>query len=399
VYACAAASAQGLPKASPDEVGLSPAVLERIAPEMQAYIDDGRTAGMVMVVARHGKIAYARALGYADRERRTPLRLDALFRVASIRKPLLAAATMVLVESGRLRLDDPVSKYIPSFAGVQVFAGGTADHPQLVAPATPITVRHLLTHTSGLTGGYGDSPTNAIFLRTLRSGPKRTPAEYADALASIPLQFHPGTKWEYGVSFEVVARLLEVASGQPLDVFLRQQFLQPLGANTVFVHVDPAMADRVPTLYEPGPDGKLMSSARPVQDPTGMLVASPADFMRFGQMLLNDGVIDGKRVLSAQSVGELMTNQLPPALTPLTTAVWDHEGYGFGLGGGVLVGQTRPETPASPGTYRWAGATGTFWWVDREAGVVALLWTQSRTGYWLEHHFQRLVQQALLPKR
>ncbi len=396
---CGSAGAQGLPSAAPDEAGISRAALERIAPEMQRYIDEGRVAGMVMVVARHGKVVYSRALGYADLEQRTPLRVDGQFRIASSRKPLLAAAAMVLVESGRLRLDDPVFRYIPSFARVQVFAGGTPDTPTLAAPTTPITVRHLLTHTSGLAGGYGNSPVNAIFQRSLRAGGKRTPAEYADTLAAMPLEFQPGTRWEYSRSFEVVARVLEVASGQPLEVLLREKLLQPLGAETVSVDVDDATARQLPVLYEPAPNGTLIVSVRPIQDPTGMMVARPADYMRFGQMLLNDGVIDGTRVLSAQSVGELLKNQLPASLTPIKTAVWDHEGYWFGLGGGVLVGPTLPETPASTGTYRWAGATGTFWWVDRQTGVVALLWTQSRAGYWLEHHFQRLVHQALAPSR
>jgi CubicO group peptidase (beta-lactamase class C family) len=366
---------------------------------MQRYIDEGRVAGMVMVVARHGRIAYSRALGYADLEKKTPLRVDALFRTASLRKPMLAAAAMALVDSGRIRLDDPVSKYIPSFERVQVFAGGSADSPALAAATTPITIRHLLTHTSGLAGGYGDSPVNATFLRMLRSGSRRTLAEYADALASIPLEFQPGSQWQYSRSFEVIARVLEVASGQPFGVFLREQFLNPLDAQAVALDVDGESSSRLPVLYEPAGDGKLIVSTRPWQDPTGTMVATPADFMRFGQMLLNDGVIDGKRVLSARSVGELLRNQLPASLTPIKTAVWNHQGYGFGLGGGVLVASTLPETPASTGTYRWAGSSGTFWWVDREAGVVALLFTQSRAGYWLEHHFQRLVYQALAPSR
>lgn len=329
---CAVVAAQELPAARQSGTGLSAQPLERIAPEMQKYIDDGRVAGMVMV-ARHGQIAYSRALGYANLEKRTPLRTDALFRTASTRKPLLAAATMVLVDDGRLRLDDPVSKYIPSFAHVRVFAGGTAARPVLAVPARPITIRHLLTHTSGLAGGYGDHPVNATFQREILDRPRRTLAAYCDALAAVPLEFSPGEQWQYSRSFEVVARVLEVVSGQPLELFLRGQFLNRLDAESVSIDVNEATAHRLPVQYEPGADGKLVVSRRRLQDGTG----------------------------------------------------------------GVLVGTPSPDAPASPGTYRWAGSSGTFFWVDREADLVALIWTQSRARYSLEHHFQRLVYDALRP--
>lgn len=155
-------------------------------------------------------------------------------------------------------------------------------------------------------------------------------------------------------------------------------------------------------MYSPGRDGKIPPSSsmeRTENLPTGTMVSTPADYSRFGQMLLNGGTLDGKRVLSRESVPELLRNQLPPALTPITTALWDHQGYGFGLGGGVLVESPDTNAPASPGTYRWPGSTGTFFWVDPVEDLVAVLWTQSRSGYWLEHAFQRLVYQALEPKR
>lgn len=330
---CAVVAAQELPAARQSGTGQSAQALERIAPDMQKYIDDGRVAGMVMMVARHGQIAYSRALGYANLEKRTPLRTDAPFRTASTRKPLLAAATMVLVDDGRLRLDDPVSKYIPSFAHVRVFAGGTAARPVLAVPARPITIRHLLTHTSGLAGGYGDHPVNATFQREILDRPRRTLAAYCDALAAVPLEFSPGEQWQYSRSFEVVARVLEVVSGQPLELFLRGQFLNRLDAESVSIDVNEATAHRLPVQYEPGADGKLVVSRRRLQDGTG----------------------------------------------------------------GVLVGTPSPDAPASPGTYRWAGSSGTFFWVDREADLVALIWTQSRARYSLEHHFQRLVYDALRP--
>jgi CubicO group peptidase (beta-lactamase class C family) len=220
-------------------------------------------------------------------------------------------------------------------------------------------------------------------------------AQYADARAAMPLEFSPGDQWRYSRSFEIIGRVIEVASGQSVELFLRQRFLSTLGAGETFVDVSRAAADRVPTLYQPGSDGKVVLNTRPFQDPMGQMASTPADFLRFAQMLLNGGVVDGRQVLSKQSVQELLRNQLPPSLTPITTRVWDHKGYGFGLGGGVLVAPAMTDEAASPGTYRWAGSTGTFFWVDPGKDLVALLLTQSRAGYWLEHHFQRLVYGAL----
>ena len=394
-----AGAAQGLPEGKPEAIGLSPAALERIAPEMQTYIDDGRVAGMVMMIARHGKVGYVRALGYSNLESRSPLRTDAIFRLASARKPLLAAATMVLVDAGRIRLDDPVSKYIPSFAHIQLYAGGSSDNPVLKPPARPITVRHLLTHTSGLAGGYGKHPVDAIYLRVNLEKSKLTPAEFSDGVAAMPLEFNPGDEWRYSKSFEVIGRVLEVASGKPLERFLREQVLAPLGATSTFLEVNPSVEGRLPLVYARGSDGKVAPPTGPSTYLPTYMVSTPADYMRFGQMLLNGGMLDGKRVLSRESVKELLRNQLPPSLTPFTTPVWDHQGYGFGLGGGVLVVPTATNKPASPGTYRWPGSSGTFFWVDPAAGLVALIFTQSRVGYSLEHHFQRLVYEAVERKR
>lgn len=389
----------GLPRAAPEEVGLSSAALERVTEAMQSHVDSGRVAGMVLVVARHGRIGYARALGYADIENRIPLRTDAVFRLASIRKPLLAAAALVLVDAGKMKLDDPVARYIPSFRDVQVYDGGSATNPVLRRPGRPITVRHLLTHTSGLATGYLTHPVDSIYRRVGLQRTERTLAGFADGLARIPLEFSPGDAWRYSRSFEVVGRVLEVASGQPLDRYLAEAFFAPLGMEGSFFAITPAIEDRVPVQYardaSSGTVRATSGEGRTGPLPTGTMVSTPADFMRFGQMLLNRGVLDGTRVLAQESVDELIRNQLPPSLTPIATPLWDHQGYGFGLGGAVRVEPATTEAPESPGTYRWPGSSGTFFWVDPRADLVALIWTQSSTGYWLEHEFQRLVYHAL----
>jgi CubicO group peptidase (beta-lactamase class C family) len=392
----AAATAQTLPTARPENVGMSRTALDSIAPAMQSYIDSGRVAGMVIAISRRGQLVYERALGYADLEKRTPMRTDAVFQLASARKPLLAAATMLLVDAGRIRLDDPVSRYIPSFGAARLYVRGGSHAPIVQQPAIPITIRHLLTHTSGLATGYFDHPVDSIYNRVLRESDYSL-TDYADKLAAIPLEFSPGTAWRYSRSLEVIGRVMEVASSDSLEQFLRTRLFVPLGMSGTWFSVTPEIASRIPTRYNRTPDGKLTvvaSLGRSEPLPTGTMLSTVRDYIRFGHMLLNRGTVDGKRVLSPESVDELLRNQVPH-LTPISTPLWDHQGYGFGLGGGVRVAPATETAPAPPGTYRWPGSSGTFFWVDPANDLVAVVFTQSNVGYSLEHHFQRLVYAAI----
>lgn len=410
VLSASIAHAQGLPSAHPQDIGLAPEALARIAPTLQAtYVDSGKLAGFVMIIARHGKVGYAQAVGSMDIANKVPMRTDAVFRLYSLTKPVIAAAVMKLIDAGKVRLDDPVAKFIPGFATAQVFTSGTATSPVVRPPARPITIEHLLTHTSGLTYGYfGTSPVDSIYVRANLLNNARTLEQFADSIARLPLAFSPGDAWNYSMAIDVLGRVIEVVSGRTLDRYLDDELFEPLGMHATAFHATPAMDGRVPVLYSRGPTGALRPAATLLGAqylPTGRflsggggLLSSPGDYLRFAQMLLNGGEIEGRRVLSSHSVASMMRNHLAPELTPIVSLSVGHTGYGFGLGGAVLVDSAAARLPGSPGIYRWWGLMGTFFWIDPKADLVAIIWTQFNTGraYPLEQDFQRLVYGAVV---
>ncbi len=247
-------SAQGLPRAGPEGVGLSAAALERIAPALQSYVDSGQLPGFLALVARHGKLAYLSAGGWMDMEHRRAMSPDAVFRIYSLTKPIASTAVMQLYERGTLRLDDPVSKYIPAFAAVKVYAGGSAAAPVLHDPERPMTLADLLTHTSGLTYGFiGNTPADSIYRRAGLNNPHWTLAQLSDSLAHLPLAFSPGSRWNYGYSIDVLARVVEVVSGMTFDRYLDSALFRPLGMSMTAFHVTPAMEGPLTTAYMSGP--------------------------------------------------------------------------------------------------------------------------------------------------
>ena len=400
------ALAQGLPSARPADVGLAAPALERIAPALQPYVDSGKLPGLLALVARHGKVAYVGSIGSTAMP--AP-QSDAVFRIFSMTKPITSAAVMQLVEAGKLRLDDPVSKYIPAFGAVKVYAGGSSAQPQLRAPDRPITVANLLTHTSGLTYGlFANTPVDSIYLRAGFFGPGWTTAKLADSLAHLPLVFSPGTKWNYSFSTDVLGRIIEVVSGTALDRFLDSAMFQPLGMKMTGFRVKPAMQSQVIPVYVRGPDGKLQAMS-PLLTPDyttegellsggGGLLSTPGDYLRFAQMLLNRGQLEGRRVLKPETVDLLVQNQLAAALLPITIDPnWPPGPSGFGYGGAVrLDGDTS--IAGSPGMFRWAGYATTFFWIDPKNDLIAMVWTQYMPvmEHWtLDAAFQRLVYAAL----
>ena len=399
-----------LPYAPPESLGLSKPALDRIAPTLQPLVDSGKLSGLYMVVARHGRIGYERTLGWMDVAHRRPMRRDAIFRIYSMTKPVTAVGLLRLVDAGRVSLDDPVSKYIPAFADVKVFAGGTADAPILRAPDSPITVRQLLNHTSGLPYGLTPGPVDTIFTRAQLYRADRSLEEFADSLAKIPLLFSPGTAWSYSSGLDVAGRVIEVASGQPLDRFLKEQVFRPLGMRDTGFRIRPDMRGRLATVYEPGPDGtlqplgpdRLMAMFEPGARffwGSGGLLTTPDDFLRFAQMLLNGGTFDGVRILKPETVALMTHNTVPAELTPISSGALRDPTYGFGLGVAVKVDTAGATRPGPVGIFRWSGYLGTYFWVDPKNDLIAMIWTQLSPGsrYRIDETFQRLVYSALEP--
>src|SRR5256714_605209 len=254
--------AQSLPRARPADVGLPAAALERIAPTLQSYVDSGQFPGFLALVARHGKLAYLSAGGWMDVEHRRAMSPDAVFRIYSLTKPIASTAVMQLYERGMLRLDDPVSKYIPPFAAVKVYAGGSAAAPVLHDPERPMPLAALLTHTSGLPYGFiGNTPADSIYRRAGLNNSHWTLAQLCDSLAHLPLAFSPGSRWNYGYSIDVLARVVEVVSGMTFDRYLDSALFRPLGMSMTAFHVTPRMEGHLTTAYTRSSDGRLQASA------------------------------------------------------------------------------------------------------------------------------------------
>jgi CubicO group peptidase (beta-lactamase class C family) len=340
----------------------------------------------------------------------TPMRSDAVFQICSMSKPITAAAVLQLYDRGKLRLSDPVSKYIPAFANVKVFSGGSAAAPTLRRPARPITIAHLLTHTSGLTYGlFTHTPVDTMYVAANLLAPGRTLAQFADALAKLPLAFSPGTQWNYGMSLDLLGRVVEVVSGKPFDTYLDDALLGPLGMTQTEFHWRPGMQERAATVYVKGPDGHLTALPGPgcanpepgshLLSGGGGLLSTPGDYLRFAQMLLNGGQLDGKRVLKRSTVALMLKNELPPAVARIPKEVLAQGGYGQGFGGAVLVDSAASGLPGSPGIYRWWGYAETYFWIDPKQDLIGMLWTQFLPGTPAPQlPFQRLVYAAVTGK-
>ena len=406
--ACAVHRGPALPTASPASLGLAPAVLDRIAPALQALVDSGSVSGVYAVIARHGQIGYERTVGRGDVASRRPLRRDAIFRIYSMTKPVIAAGVLRLVDAGVVSLDDPVSKYIPAFAHVQVFAGGTADSPVLGPPDSPMTVGQLLNHTSGLAYGLTSSPVDTIITRAQLYDAGRTLQQFSDSLARIPLLFSPGTGWSYSSGLDVAGRVIEVASGQPLDRFLDEQIFRPLGMRDTGFRIRPGTRDRLATVYARGEDGTLQPLGKDglmaMFEPearffwgSGGLLSTPDDYLRFAQMLRHGGALGETRVLRPETVALMTRNTLPPVLTPVSYSSLGDRSYGFGLGVAVRVDTAGAARPGPAGIFRWSGYLGTYFWVDPANDLIAMVWTQLSPGgrVPLERTFQELVYAAL----
>ena len=379
----------------PEDVGLSSSRLARIGDHMKRYIDAGKIAGTLTLVARRGQVAYLEPQGHLEIERRRPVTADAVWRIYSMTKPITSVGLMMLYEEGRFQLDDPVHRFIPSWQNLRVFVGGNHPTFKTAAVERPMTIRDLLSHTSGLTYGFMERTNVDAAYRKLgvadqtRSG--YTLQDMVETLAELPLEFSPGTRWNYSVATDVIGHLIEVISGQRLDAYLRERILEPLGMrDTGFVLEDQQVA-RFAANYERQGDGSLKMIDNPEQSSYrkrsflsggGGLLSTAPDYFRFTSMLQNMGELDGVRLLGRKTV-ELMTmNHLPGGqdLTDLAQAGMFTEtayaGVGFGLGFSVQQSPARAQILGSPGEFAWGGAASTAFWIDPAEDLIVIFMTQ-----------------------
>lgn len=396
-------SEAGLPTAVPADVGMSGERLSRIRPAMQAYVDDGRLVGVMTMVARHGQVVHWETVGMRDREAGDPLDPDDLFRIYSMTKPVTTVAAMILVEEGAVALEDPVSKFIPAFADITVLT----DAGERVAPTGPITVEHLMTHTSGLTYGFfGDTPVDRLYNESGFFFQAVGLDDFVTRAAELPLLANPGDLWNYSVSTDVLGRIVELVSGQPLDGFVKARILDPLGMEDTDFWVPPEKRNRFTANYNRA-DDVLQVADSPIDGPYTEapawlsgghgLVSTASDYIRFAQMLLLDGRLGDVRILEAESVEMMRANRLPDALVPIAVGTFLSPAYGFGLGFAVLVDEDASPEPDNDGLFRWAGAANTFFWIDPDADLIGMVWTQIEPFgiYDIEREFQTLVYESL----
>ena len=393
----------GLPAGDPAGAGMSAERLERIGPAMQAYVDDGRVAGVMTMVARRGQVVHWAAAGVRDVAADDPLEPDDIFRIYSMTKPITSVATMMLVEEGKVALDDPVARFIPEVGDVMVLT----DAGERLSPDRPITIEHLLTHTSGLTYGFfGDSPVDRAYRESGFFTSAAGLDDFARQAAALPLLASPGERWNYSISTDILGRVIEVASGQSLDAFFRARITEPLGMDDTAFVVPADKRDRFTGHYAVQ-DGALQLVDSPADGEYtrtpgwlsggGGLTSTASDYIRFAQMLLQDGRLGDTQIVAPETVQMMRMNRLPEALAPIQLGAYLSPGYGFGLGFAVVMDAESSPEPDNDGVFRWAGAANTFFWIDPAEELIGMVWIQLNpfAAYDLEREFQTLVYEAL----
>lgn len=372
----------------PEEVGLSASRLSRINTVMQCYVDQNKLAGVVTLVARRGQVAHFEAFGLMDMAAHKPMQLDTLFRLYSMTKPIVSVACMMLYEQGHFHLSDPVSKFIPAFKDLKVLVTPGFTRLELIEPEREVTIRDLLTHTAGLSYGFfEDSPIDAMYREADMLSRDRSLADMIDCLVEIPLVHHPGRVWRYSVATDVLGYLVEVISGQSLDTYLTEHIFQPLNMTETGFYVPAEKAERFPSTYGPAEIGAGLevvdaAAKSPYLTPPrrlsggGGLVSTTTDYLRFAQMLLNEGELAGERLLSRKTIELMTANHLTTEQMPIRIGPSVRYGYGFGLGFRVLVDVAQSEILGSAGEFGWGGAANTYFWVDPQEALIGILMTQ-----------------------
>ena len=392
--------------ASPEEVGLSSERLARIRPVVDKDVGDDKIAGAVTLVARRGEVVHLECVGMMDRESNKPMQPDTIFRIYSMTKPITSVALMMLYEKGHFQLFDPVSKFIPAFRDLKVYAGGGESGVDLVDLEREVTVRDLLTHTSGLTYHFLEYGRVEEMYRDARICSEKPLPEFVADLLELPLAFQPGTAWRYSYATDVGAYLIELLGGQPLDVHLRENLFQPLGMVDTGYYVPEEKLDRFAAMYGSGnviePDMTITRWFGDAEDGVNDLISGPRDclesgphnvfrgghglvstaldYLRFCQMLLNKGELEGTRLLGRKTVELMTTNHLTPELMPFEIGGIYYAGYGFGLGFRVLKDVGQCLTTGSEGEYGWGGAASTYFWVDPREEFIGIQMAQFQPG-------------------
>ncbi|WP_363318601.1 serine hydrolase domain-containing protein [Hydrogenophaga sp.] len=372
----------GLPTATPAEVGLCPERTQRIVQVLQRDVDRGRLPGAAVLIARRGRVVLDTAVGRLDPAHEAPMGTDAVFRIYSMTKPIVSVAAMMLVEQGRLLLSDPVGRYVPGFLQQQVAVPGP--HGVTLVPATqPSTVQDLLRHTAGLTYEFtGNDHVNQLYAQAGLGERQQTNAGLCERLAALPLAHQPGTAWAYSRATDVLGRVIEVITGQPLGAFLRETILQPLGMMETAFFVPPAQHHRIAEAFEHDPDGgKQMPMHDPREVPAlemggGGLMSTLHDYARFLQCLCNGGELNGQRLLSPHTLAYMTADHLGSAINHADNPLLP-PGHGFGLGFAVRTEAGVAPVPGSVGTYHWSGIGGTHFFVDPALELFAIFMAQA----------------------
>jgi CubicO group peptidase (beta-lactamase class C family) len=383
---------------------------------MQAYVDSGDFSGITTLLARRGKIIHFDHSGVRDMASQEPLDSSTIFRIYSMTKPIVCTALMTLYEEARFHLFDPLAKYLPAFAKVKVWNG--YDQP-LMDPVRPILIRDLFTHTAGLTYNFlEDTPVSKMYLDAgLLSDSEASLESVIAGLVRLPLAYQPGSRWHYSMSIDVLAHLIEVLSGRPLQDFLKERVFSPLGMSDTGFSVSAQNCSRVAAMYG-HPDITTHQFTEIVTSATGPvdvsktypsdntttfargghgLFSTASDYLRFAQMLLNRGELDGERIISPAVADLMHSNHLPSNLMPYSIAIVAMPGYGFGLGSRVLMDPAASGLPGSAGEFGWAGAANTYFWVDRQLELIGIFMTQHMISIEpAQRDFQVLVYQALV---
>ena len=400
--------AQGLTRAVPEAVGMSSERLERLTEALQGYVDDGRLAGAVAIVVRHGRIAYLEAVGQRDVASGAPMTDDAIFRIASQTKALVSTGVMLLQEEGRLLITDPVGDYLPAFKNTTVAEPNDAGGYDVVPPRRPITIRDLLTHTAGISYGSGpaaDKWQDAEITGWYFANRDETVGDVMARLAELPLDAHPGEAWIYGYNTDILGAMIEEISGQTLGAFLGERLLGPLGADDTHFFLPVDKVHRLATVYSSTDDGGIERAPDPghmvgqgayVHGPRKSfsggagLLSTATDYATFLQMMLNGGTFDGTRVLSRKTVESMTVDHLD--------GIAFRPGQGFGLGFSIMKNPAAIGLPASAGEFGWGGAYHSTYWVDPAEEMVVVYLTQLIPARGIDDHgkLRSLIHQAII---